>query len=106
MLALLKLQDDLLNEAGHYDNWFFVTQARLTKLVMRSVSTVIRARRRLKFMGLLDYRLGRSAGRLATQYRVLLDPFYLCDKLAATVSLNNNTKTMANNKNKKTSTTN
>src|SRR3989344_7744817 len=74
LLVLFKLQDDFLFKSkGHWVSWFFATNALISKYSKKSVSTVKRCRRRLKYIGIIDYRLGAWKTRRATEYRLLFD---------------------------------
>lgn len=98
MLALFKLQDDSLYKSRGHWGWFYATKKNLAQCALRSLSTVKRARQRLKYMGLIDYRLGKSYNKKATEYRILIDNFYLADKFLEMGSERANTKAMATNK--------
>ncbi len=79
--ALLKLQDDFVYKSKNYGEWFFAPQSLLVKYSKRSRSTIRRSRQKLKYLGLLDYQLGSRGKRKATMYRILIDPFYLVDRV-------------------------
>jgi len=81
--VLFKLQDDFLFKSkGHWTAWFFATNKLLAGYSKRSVSTIKRARCRLKYLGIIDYRLGSWKTKRATEYRILIDNFYLADRLS------------------------
>lgn len=81
--VLFKLQDDfLVKSRGHWASWFFGTNELLAKCSRRSVATIKRCRRRLKYVGIIDYRLGSWKTRRATEYRLLIDNFYLADRVS------------------------
>jgi hypothetical protein len=81
MHALFKVQDDFLYKSKkQWSGWCFAANKLLAKLSRRSEATIKRARQRMAFMGLIQYRLGQFNGRKATEYRVLIDRFYLADR--------------------------
>ena len=80
LAALFKLQDDFLSKSGKLSGWFFATAKHLSKLTRRSKKTLKRSRQYIKRIGLIDYRLGQFSKRKATEYRILLDRFYLAEK--------------------------
>lgn len=97
MFALLHVQDDfLLQSAGRWKNWFFVTTKQLASLAKRSESTLKRARQRCARMGLIQYRCGQWGCNKATEYQILLDTFYLANKLLEHGSNITYTKAIAN----------
>ena len=97
MLALFKLQDDFLYKSRGHWSWFFVTTADLVRISKRAKSTVKRARQQLMRRGLIEYRLGEWRRRRATEYRILIDQFYLADRMLTEGSADAHTKTMAIN---------
>ena len=82
LLALFKVQDDFLYKSrGHWKACFFATNKLLAQYSKRSVSTIKRCRARLKYMGVIDYQLGSWKQKRATEYRILIDDFYLADRV-------------------------
>ena len=78
-LALLKLEDEFVFKSRVYGNWFFLEMKVWKKHSKCSRETFKQSRRRLKYMGLVDYRLGNSFQKRATEVRILMDHFYLAD---------------------------
>lgn len=78
MLALLKLQDEFLK--GHRGNgWFFCTVKLLAQYARHDKGLIKKARRRLKYMNLIDYEIGGQKDRKAIRFKILIDDFYLAD---------------------------
>ena len=98
MISLFKAQDDFLNKSrGQFLDWFFATNQTLAGHVHCSVATIQRARARMAYLGLIQYRHGHFHNGKATQYRILIDPFYLADREVGIASNIANTKTLAPN---------
>lgn len=93
--ALFYEQDDFLIQSirKKYDGWFFVTNSNLAKKARISRSTMRLARFQLKQMGIIDYRVGRWKEGKATEYRILIDQFYLADRLMGSKVTFTKTKT-------------
>ncbi len=79
LLALFKLQSDFVFKSGDYWGWFFVEMKVWKKHSKCSRGTFKQSRRRLKRFGLVDYCLGNSFQKRATEVRIHIDPFYLAD---------------------------
>jgi len=95
MIALFKLQDDFVRKTGDCWGWFFATNQRISQISKRSKATVKRARLRLMRFGLIKYRCGRWSERKATEYRILIDPFYLADAAIGRGSTEPDTKAIS-----------
>jgi len=80
LLALFKLQDDFVFMSKNYWGWFFATNTKLANVSHKSKQTIRNSRRRLKYLGLIDYEIGCGLKGKATKYRILIDPFYLADR--------------------------
>ena len=79
LIGLFKIQHDFITQCRKYDGWFFAPADVVARSAKRSAVTVKRARRFLKAMGIIDYRLGSWQKKKATQYRILMDDFHLAD---------------------------
>src|SRR3989338_2498465 len=81
--ALFREQDDFIVRAKRrqYNGWFFISNSNLAKRAKISRSTMRRARFQLKYMGIIDYRIGHWKQSRSTEYRILIDQFYLADRL-------------------------
>jgi len=94
LVALFKIQDDFVFKSQGYGHRFFATNKLVAEIAKRSVSSVKRSRQRLAFLRLICFRLGCYSQRRATEYQILVDPFYLADR--AMGSSSSNTKAISN----------
>jgi len=83
MVALFKIQHMYCQKSRDYQRWFFATNKMIMKYAKRSESSIKKARRRCNYRGLIDYRSGSGLLGRATEYRVLIDDFYLADQMIA-----------------------
>ncbi len=83
MIALLKAEDDFLFKDKRHGRWFACSRKELAQIALCSESTARKSRQRLKAIRVIDYRLGRLGNHKATEFRILIDNFYLADKSLA-----------------------